>query len=63
MTDDQETFSFETLDIYSNYIFATFNNYVTGDCYDDVTSQVRVPLLCDDGKSIAFTIHWQAVTT
>lgn len=50
MTDNQEIFSFKTLDIYSNYNFATFNNYVTGDHYNDTTSQVRVLLLCDDWK-------------
>lgn len=47
MTDNQEISSFEN-SIYSN--FATFNNYVTGDHYNDTTSQVRVLLLCDDRK-------------
>lgn len=49
MTDNQETVSFKTL-FTANILFATFNNYVTGDHYNDVASQARVLLLCDDGK-------------
>lgn len=48
MMDSQITFSFKTLIFTAIIFFATFNNYVTGDHYNDITSQVRVPLFCDE---------------
>lgn len=63
MTDNQVTFSFKTLIFTAIILLPLFNNYVTGDHYNDITSQVRVPLLCDDGEIDWVCTSWMSRRT